>query len=104
MGKQYEQMLKLIGLYFCSFCVTLYMLFNGAMETLYVAAADLKIGLFWSNWIQKCNFCKSVDRGVCLGGFGWDWAKNPGKLNQPACDRLIDFLAWFAAAGVYVQA
>ncbi|MBE9157009.1 hypothetical protein IQ265_09250 [Nodosilinea sp. LEGE 06152] len=33
-----------------------------------------------------------------------DWAKNPGKLRKPARDGLIDFLAWFAAEGVYAQA
>ena len=33
-----------------------------------------------------------------------DWAKNPGKLRKPARDGLIDFLAWFAAEGIYAQA
>lgn len=33
-----------------------------------------------------------------------DWAKDPGKLRKPAKDGLIDFLAWFAAEGVYAQA
>ena len=33
-----------------------------------------------------------------------DWAKNPGKLRKPARDGLIDFLAWFAAEGLYAQA
>jgi hypothetical protein len=33
-----------------------------------------------------------------------DWAKNPGKLRKPARDGLIEFLAWFAAEGVYAQA
>ena len=33
-----------------------------------------------------------------------DWAKNPGKLRKPARDGWIDFLAWFAAEGVYAQA
>jgi hypothetical protein len=32
-----------------------------------------------------------------------DWAKNPGKLRKPARDGLIDFLAWFAAEGIYAQ-
>jgi hypothetical protein len=33
-----------------------------------------------------------------------DWAKNPGKLRKPARDGLIEFLAWFAAEGIYAQA
>jgi len=33
-----------------------------------------------------------------------DWAKNPGKLRKPAREGLIDFLAWFAAEGLYAQA
>lgn len=33
-----------------------------------------------------------------------DWAKDPGKLRKPARDGLIDFLAWFAAEGIYAQA
>lgn len=33
-----------------------------------------------------------------------DWAKEPGKLRKPARDGLIDFLAWFAAEGIYAQA
>ena len=33
-----------------------------------------------------------------------DWAKNPGKLRKPAREGLIDFLAWFAAEGIYAQA
>ena len=33
-----------------------------------------------------------------------DWAKNPGKLRKPARDGLVDFLAWFAAEGIYAQA
>lgn len=33
-----------------------------------------------------------------------DWAKNPGRLKKPARDGLIDFLAWFAAEGIYAQA
>jgi hypothetical protein len=33
-----------------------------------------------------------------------DWAKNPGKLRKTARDGLIDFLAWFAAEGIYAQA
>ena len=33
-----------------------------------------------------------------------DWAKNPGKLRKRAKDGLIDFLAWFAAEGIYAQA
>lgn len=33
-----------------------------------------------------------------------DWAQNPGKLRKPARDGLIEFLAWFAAEGVYAQA
>ena len=33
-----------------------------------------------------------------------DWAINPGKLRKPAREGLIDFLAWFAAEGVYAQA
>jgi hypothetical protein len=33
-----------------------------------------------------------------------DWAKQPGKLRKPARDGLIDFLAWFAAEGIYAQA
>ena len=32
------------------------------------------------------------------------WAKNPGKLRKPARDGLIDFLAWYAAEGIYAQA
>ena len=33
-----------------------------------------------------------------------DWAKNPGKLRKPSRDGLIEFLAWFAAEGIYAQA
>lgn len=33
-----------------------------------------------------------------------DWAKNSGKLRKPARDGLIEFLAWFAAEGIYAQA
>lgn len=33
-----------------------------------------------------------------------DWAQNPGKLRKPARDGLIEFLAWFAAEGIYAQA
>lgn len=33
-----------------------------------------------------------------------DWAKNPGRLKKPAREGLIDFLAWFAAEGLYAQA
>lgn len=33
-----------------------------------------------------------------------DWAKNPGKLRKPARDGIIDFLAWYAAEGIYAQA
>ena len=33
-----------------------------------------------------------------------DWAKNPGKLRKNAQHGLIDFLAWFAAEGLYAQA
>ncbi|MBD2261246.1 hypothetical protein [Pseudanabaena sp. FACHB-2040] len=33
-----------------------------------------------------------------------DWAKEPGKLRKGARDGLIDFLAWFAAEGIYAQA
>ena len=33
-----------------------------------------------------------------------DWAMNPGKLRKPARDGLIEFLAWFAAEGIYAQA
>ncbi|WP_346293987.1 hypothetical protein [Sphaerothrix gracilis] len=33
-----------------------------------------------------------------------DWAKTPGKLRKPSRDGLIDFLAWFAAEGIYAQA
>lgn len=33
-----------------------------------------------------------------------DWAQNPGKLRKPARDGLIEFLAWFAAEGLYAQA
>lgn len=33
-----------------------------------------------------------------------DWAKNPSKLRKPARDGLIDFLAWYAAEGIYAQA
>ncbi len=33
-----------------------------------------------------------------------DWAKNPGKLRKRARDGLIDFLAWYAAEGIYAQA
>ncbi|MEM9008751.1 MAG: hypothetical protein AAGE59_35225, partial [Cyanobacteria bacterium P01_F01_bin.86] len=33
-----------------------------------------------------------------------DWAQNPGRLRKPARDGLIEFLAWFAAEGVYAQA
>ena len=33
-----------------------------------------------------------------------DWAKHPGKLRKPAREGLIDFLAWFAAEGIYAQA
>ena len=35
---------------------------------------------------------------------GLDWVKNPGKLRKPARDGLIEFLAWFAADGIYAQA
>ena len=33
-----------------------------------------------------------------------DWAQNPGKLRKPARNGLIEFLAWFAAEGIYAQA
>ncbi|MEM1256030.1 MAG: hypothetical protein AAGI69_26630 [Cyanobacteria bacterium P01_H01_bin.21] len=33
-----------------------------------------------------------------------DWAKNPGKLRAKAKNGLIDFLAWFAAEGLYAEA
>ena len=33
-----------------------------------------------------------------------DWAKNPGKLRAKARNGLIDFLAWFAAEGLYAEA
>lgn len=33
-----------------------------------------------------------------------DWAKNPGKLRKPSRDGLIDFLAWYAAEGIYAEA
>lgn len=33
-----------------------------------------------------------------------DWAKNPGKLRTKAKNGLIDFLAWFAAEGLYAEA
>ena len=33
-----------------------------------------------------------------------DWAKNPGKLRSKAKNGLIDFLAWFAAEGLYAEA
>ena len=33
-----------------------------------------------------------------------DWAKNPGKLRAKAKNGLIDFLAWFAAEGLYSEA
>lgn len=33
-----------------------------------------------------------------------DWAKEPGKLRKPARDGLIDFLAWYAAEGLYASA
>jgi hypothetical protein len=33
-----------------------------------------------------------------------DWAKNPGRLGTPAKNGLIDFLAWFAAEGIYAAA
>jgi hypothetical protein len=33
-----------------------------------------------------------------------DWAKKPGKLGEKAKNGLIDFLAWFAAEGLYAEA
>lgn len=33
-----------------------------------------------------------------------DWAKKPGKLGTKAKNGLIDFLAWFAAEGLYAEA
>ena len=33
-----------------------------------------------------------------------DWAKNPGKLRKKTRDGIIDFLAWYAAEGIYAQA
>jgi hypothetical protein len=33
-----------------------------------------------------------------------DWAKYPGKLRAKARNGLIDFLAWFAAEGLYAEA
>lgn len=33
-----------------------------------------------------------------------DWAKTPGKLRTKARNGLIDFLAWFAAEGLYAEA
>lgn len=33
-----------------------------------------------------------------------DWAKKPGKLGAKAKNGLIDFLAWFAAEGLYAEA
>ncbi|MEO0520187.1 MAG: hypothetical protein AAF171_23125 [Cyanobacteria bacterium P01_A01_bin.116] len=33
-----------------------------------------------------------------------DWAKKPGKLRAKAKNGLIDFLAWFAAEGLYAEA
>ncbi len=33
-----------------------------------------------------------------------DWAKKPGKLGTKARNGLIDFLAWFAAEGLYAEA
>lgn len=33
-----------------------------------------------------------------------DWAKKPGKLGAKARNGLIDFLAWFAAEGLYAEA
>jgi hypothetical protein len=33
-----------------------------------------------------------------------DWAKRPGKLGEKAKNGLIDFLAWFAAEGLYAEA
>lgn len=33
-----------------------------------------------------------------------DWAKKPGKLGTKGKNGLIDFLAWFAAEGLYAEA
>ncbi|MEO1352327.1 MAG: hypothetical protein AAFW84_26610 [Cyanobacteria bacterium J06635_15] len=33
-----------------------------------------------------------------------DWAKNPGRLSTRSRNGLIDFLAWFAAEGLYAEA
>ncbi|MEO0374162.1 MAG: hypothetical protein AAF329_05930, partial [Cyanobacteria bacterium P01_A01_bin.17] len=33
-----------------------------------------------------------------------DWAKNPGRLRTKARNGLIDFLAWYAAEGLYAAA
>ncbi|MEM8806885.1 MAG: hypothetical protein AAGF01_12730 [Cyanobacteria bacterium P01_G01_bin.38] len=33
-----------------------------------------------------------------------DWLKKPGRLGQKAKEGLIDFLAWYAAEGLYAQA
>jgi hypothetical protein len=37
-------------------------------------------------------------------GLARDWAKNPGRLGTTAKNGLIDFLAWFAAEGLYAAA
>lgn len=33
-----------------------------------------------------------------------DWLKTPGRLSKKAKEGLIDFLAWYAAEGLYAQA